>query len=113
MKWLSTLFARRYLLSKKSHSVINIISRVSAFAVGVPVAAMVILLSVFNGFEGLVKQMFTDFDSDMAIELKEGKVFHRDSIDMKALLSLGVVEQVTQVLEDNALLEYDGRQYID
>lgn len=52
MPRLPLFFARRYLFSKKSHSVINIVSGVSAFSVAIPVMAMVILLSVFNGFEG-------------------------------------------------------------
>lgn len=112
MNWLSSLFARRYLLSKKSHSVINIISRVSSFAVGVPVAAMVILLSVFNGFEDIVKQMYTDFDPDIAISAKEGKVFGVDSLDREGIVQLDFVEQISEVLEDNAMLEYSGRQYI-
>ena len=50
---LSQLFARRYLFSPKSHSVINLIAGVSVVAVAMPVAAMIILLSVFNGFEQL------------------------------------------------------------
>ena len=58
MPRLTLLFARRYLFSKKSHSVINIIAGVSALAVAIPVAAMVILLSVFNGFEGLIRSMY-------------------------------------------------------
>ncbi|MDL2320284.1 ABC transporter permease [Alistipes sp. OttesenSCG-928-B03] len=112
MSRLQTLFARRYLVSPKSHSVINIISWVSAVAIGIPVAAMVILLSVFNGFEGLVQQMFTDFDPDIAITPREGKVFDAGAIDRARLLSLNEVAEVSYVLEDNALLEYRGRQFI-
>ena len=67
MPRLSLFFARRYLFSRKSHSVINIISGVSAFSVAVPVMAMVVLLSVFNGFEGLIKTMYRSFDPDLAI----------------------------------------------
>lgn len=106
------LFARRYLFSRKSHSVINTISRVSAFAVGVPVAAMVILLSVFNGFEELVKGMFRDFDPDIAISAAEGKVFDTGSFDLNALMRVEGVEEVSFVLEDQALLEYRGRQQV-
>lgn len=99
-------------MSKKSHSVINIISRVSSFAIGVPVAAMVILLSVFNGFEDLVKQMYTDFDPDIAVVAAEGKVFQRNALDKQKIYQVEGVELVSEILEDNALLEYKGRQYI-
>ena len=75
MPRLSLLFARRYLFSKKSHSVINVISGVSAVAVAVPVMAMVILLSVFNGFEGLIRDMYKSFDPDILITPSSGKVF--------------------------------------
>lgn len=109
---LSSLFAKRYLLSKKSHSVINIISRVSSVAVGVPVAAMVILLSVFNGFEGLVKGMYNDFDPDIMVSVAEGKIFPEDGLTRERVLAVEGVEQVSAMLEDNALLEYRGRQYI-
>ena len=110
MRRLQLLFARRYFFSRKSHSVINFISGVSAFAVGVPVAAMVILLSVFNGFEGLVKSMFRDFDPDIVITAAEGKVFSEKDFDKSGLLQTNGVDGVSLMLEDQALLEYRGRQ---
>ncbi|MCD7969486.1 MAG: ABC transporter permease [Alistipes sp.] len=109
---LSLLIARRYLFSKKTHSVINLISRVSAFAVGVPVAALIILLSVFNGLEGLVKDMYGDFDPDIAVMPVQGRVFAEDSLDIVSIAELPLVAAVSRVLEDNALLEYRGRQFI-
>lgn len=99
-------------MSKKSHSVINIISVVSAFAVGVPVAAMIILLSVFNGFEGLVKDMYNNFDPDISISAAEGKVFGADTLPRARLEAVNGVESFSFVLEDNALLEYRGLQTI-
>ena len=83
MPHLSLLFARRYLFSKKSHSVINVISGVSAVAVAVPVMAMVILLSVFNGFEGLIRDMYKSFDPDILITPSSGKVFDTDSVPQR------------------------------
>ena len=112
MNRLASLFARRYLFSKKSHSVINIISGVSAFAVGIPVAAMVILLSVFNGFEELVKSMYKDFDPDIVVRAAEGKVFPETQLSQATLSAIEGVQKISAVLEDNALLEYRGRQYI-
>ena len=60
-------FARRYFFSKKSHSVINLIAGVSVVSVAVPVAAMIVLLSVFNGFEQLVRSMNSHFDADLTL----------------------------------------------
>jgi lipoprotein-releasing system permease protein len=112
MNRLSTVFARRYYASKKSHSVINIISRVSSFAVGIPVAAMVVLLSVFNGFDDLIRGMSREFDPDLLITLREGKTFADSLLDSGSLLDIEGVEAASRVLEDNALLEYRGRQFI-
>lgn len=104
-----TLFARRYLLSRNSLSVINIISKVSIFAVGIPVAAMVILMSVFNGFDNLVKGMYTVFDPDLLVVPAEGKTFSMDEIPAEALYAEGV-EGFSFVLEESVLLQYRGRQ---
>lgn len=113
MKGLPFFIAKRYLFSRKSRSVINIISRVSAFAVGIPVAAMVILLSVFNGFEGLVKSLHNDFDPDIAVMPADGKIFNpENNITRQAILAVDGVGQVSEILEDNALLEYRGNQHI-
>ena len=108
MPHLSLLFARRYLFSKKSHSVINVISGVSAVAVAVPVMAMVILLSVFNGFEGLIKTMYRSFDPDLAIMPARGQVFATDSVPRDELLRIDGVREVSYSLDGNALLEYRG-----
>lgn len=108
---IENLFARRYLLSKKSHSVINIISVVSAVAVAVPVAAMVILLSVFNGFEGLVKGMYDDFDPDVMVTPVRGKTFEVSSPEAK-LRQVDGVESWSFVVEENAMADYRGGQSI-
>lgn len=107
---MSMLFARRYMRSRKSLSVINIISRVSVFAVGVPVAAMVILLSVFNGFDSLVKSMYTAFDPDIMVSPAQGKVFAQEDIDEARLAALPEVEAFSHILEESVMLEYRGRQ---
>lgn len=106
---ISSLFARRYLSSRNSLSVINIISRVSIFAVGVPVAAMVILLSVFNGFDGLVKSMYGVFDPELIVVPAEGKVFDMEALDEAVFAEAGVAAY-SFLLEESVLLEYRGRQ---
>lgn len=104
------LFARRYMRSRKSLSVINIISRVSVFAVAVPVAAMVILLSVFNGFNSLVEGMYTAFDPDMLVTPAKGKVFSAEEFDSRGIGSLPEVGAFSHILEENVMAEYRGRQ---
>ena len=109
---LPLLFARRYLFSRGARSVINIISGLSAFAVGVPVAAMVILLSVFNGFDSLVRSMYNDFDPDLTVTSAEGRTFDRSLVDSAAIASLEGVRALSFTLEENVLLGYKGRQAV-
>lgn len=110
MPRLPLFFARRYLFSKKSHSVINIVSGVSTFSVAIPVMAMVILLSVFNGFEGLIKSMYRSFDPDIRITPVRGKVFPIDSLPRERFLAIDGVRDAAYALEDNAVFEYRDRQ---
>lgn len=112
MNRLSQLFARRYLFSAKSHSVINVISAVSVVAVGVPVAAMIILMSVFNGFAGLVDGMQSAFDADLEVRPREGKTFMTDALPTDTIRSIEGVRGVSFALEQSALAEYGGRQVV-
>ncbi len=107
---LSDFIARRFLFSPKSHSVINIISRVSMVAVGIPVAAMVILMSVFSGFDDLIRKMYRDFDPDLLVAPAEGKVFDPRTLDTGAVSALEGVAAVSFILEESALIEYFGNQ---
>lgn len=109
MRRTASLFARRYFFSRHSLSVINIISRVSIFAVGVPVAAMVILLSVFNGFDSLVKEMYGVFDPELMVVPATGKTFETGRIDSLLKTESGI-ESYSYILEESVLLEYRGRQ---
>ncbi len=110
MPRLPLFFARRYLFSKKSHSVINIVSGVSAFSVAIPVMGLVILLSEFNGFEGLIKSMYRSFDPDIRITPVRGKVFPIDSLPRERFLAIDGVRDAAYALEDNAVFEYRDRQ---
>ena len=112
MNRLSQLFARRYLFSAKSHSVINVISAVSVVAVGVPVAAMIILMSVFNGFAGLVDGMQSAFDADLEVRPREGKTFMTDALPTDSIRSIEGVRGASFALEQSALAEYGGRQVV-
>lgn len=107
---LPQFIARRYLFSPKSRSVINLISGLSAAAVAMPVAAMIVLLSVFNGFESLVRSMCSAFDADLTVTPQQGQTFDPKALDTAALARLGDVGAFSFVLEQSALLEHDGRQ---
>ena len=107
---LARIFARRYLFSPRSRSVVNLISRLSVAAVAVPVAAMVILLSVFNGFETLVKSMYSAFDADLTLTPRRGQTFAQSDLDTAALRRIPGVGALSYTLEQSALLEHAGRQ---
>ncbi|MDR2893932.1 MAG: ABC transporter permease, partial [Alistipes sp.] len=104
--------ARRFLFSPGSHSVINIISRVSMVAVGIPVAAMVILMGVFSGFDDLIRRMYRDFDPDFLVQPADGKVFDPTVLDMAAIEAIDGVEATSLILEESAMAEYRGRQAV-
>ena len=106
MQW---AFAKRYLLSRSSHSVINIIAVVSIVSVAVPVAAMVILLSVFNGFEGLVRTMYAGSDADIEIcAAKAGstpEILRPCESSSELILAIEGVETLSFIIEREALTE--------
>lgn len=102
--------ARRYLFSKKSHNAINIISGVSAAGVSVGTLALVCVLSVFNGFESLIADMFSAFDPDLKITLTQGKSFDAGTSDFDKIRQLQSVVYFTEVVEENALLRFKDKQ---
>ena len=104
--------ARRYLISKKSHNAINIISMVSVCGVMVVTIALVCVLSVMNGFSGLIASLFSDFDPQLKIIPKTGKVFTPSAQVMEQLNALPEVSVVSHVLQENALIRYSGRQVV-
>jgi lipoprotein-releasing system permease protein len=109
---LSFYIARRYLLGKKSQNAINIISGISILGVTVGTMALVIVLSVFNGFDSVVKSLFNAFDPDIKISAEEGKTFIPGDSALNALRSLPGVLAVSEVLEENVLLLYGDKQHI-
>lgn len=112
VRWLPYFIAGRYLRSRKSHSVINIISGVSVAAMATPVAAMVILLSVFNGLEGMVRTLYRAVDADITIRVAEGTVFDVAAVDTAAIRAAEGVETLSLVLEQGAMAEVGDRRTI-
>ncbi len=107
---LSFYIAKRYLFSKKSHQVINIISGVAIAGVTLATIAMVCTLSVFNGFKEMVAQQFTAFDPDIKITAERGKSFTADSSLCERLHALPCVAVASAAVEDKAMAQYQGRQ---
>ena len=102
--------ARRYLFSKKSTHVINVISSISVISVAVATMALVIVLSVFNGFHDLVASLFTSFDPQLKVVPVEGKTAPSDDPILTQIRLLPEVDVATETVEDQALAIYDGKQ---
>ena len=102
--------ARRYLFSKKSHNAINVISTISVCGVALATLALVCTLSVFNGFQDLVETFFTAFDPQLKITATHGKVFDGQDSRVLQLKKLPEVEVYSESLEDNVMVQYQGRQ---
>jgi lipoprotein-releasing system permease protein len=109
---LSLYIAKRYLFAKKSRNAINIISAVSVAGVAVGTMALIIILSVFNGLETMVSQIFNTFDPDIKITAAEGKAFIADSTHLKLLAEVDGLACYSLTIEENALLKYGDRQTI-
>ncbi len=104
--------AKRYLFAKKSRNAINVISSVSVAGVTIGTMALIIVLSVFNGLETLVRSIFNTFDPDLKITPAEGKTFIPDPAKLTLLSRVGGVSCYSLCLEENALLKYGEKQYI-
>lgn len=104
--------ARRYFLSRRSQRVINIISMISMGGILVGTAALIVVLSVFNGFEDLILRLYNSFDPDIKISLVEGKSFERNEGKLMQLRQIPGVTGLTEVIEENALVKYRDKQYI-
>ena len=102
--------ARRYLFSKKSTNAINVISAISVVGVAVATMALVVTLSVFNGFHDLVASFLTSFDPQLKVTPVKGKSVAADDPRLTSIRELPQVDVATECLEDQALVIYNGRQ---
>lgn len=102
--------AFRYLFSKKKQNAINVISFIATGGVCLGTMALICVLSVFNGFESLVEDMFASFDPDLKIEAVKGKTFRADTPEFEQIQEMDDVVCFSKVLEDNALIAYKNRQ---
>ena len=104
--------AKRYLVSKKKQNIINIISAISVVGIIMGTMALVIVMSVFNGFSSLISTFFSTFDPDLKITAVEGKLFNPEAFEFEKIKNLPGVVHYAEVLEEVALLKYGGQQYI-
>ena len=106
------LIARRYFRSKNKRNIITIISNISMIGVAVGTAALIIVLSVFNGLEDLVRTLYGKSDPNLVISAAKGKAFDVDRTFLVKLENTPGVALLTQVIEDNALLRYHDREMV-
>lgn len=104
--------AKRYIFSKKSHNAINIISAISVCGIALATLAMVIAMSIFNGFMDVIAESFTNFDPDLKITAVHGKVFDSTDKRFDKVKEMNAVEVYTRTIEDNALVKYKDKQTI-
>lgn len=100
------------MFAKKSTNAINIISGIAVFGIAVGSGALVLVLSVFNGFEDLITGMYNNFNPDVKILPAKGKTFEPDTISLEKIKSLNGVSYVSEVLEEVALFDHKGNQYL-
>ena len=106
------LIAQRYFLSKNKRNIITIISNISMVGVAVGTAALIIVLSVFNGLEDLVRTLYGKSDPNLVISATRGKAFDVSRTFLMKLENTPGVALLTEVIEDNALLQYHDRQMV-
>lgn len=104
--------ALRYIFSKKSTNVINVISRISILGMGVGAFALIVVLSVFNGFEGLVLSLYSSFYPDLEIRAAAGKTFEDNATLSGKILQLDGIASLSRTLEENVYLEYGEQAQI-
>lgn len=104
--------ARRYTFSKKKQNAINIISAISICGLAFATMAMVMTMSIFNGFSDIIESSFTNFDPQLKIVARQGKVFTPDSSVLSAISGLPDVAVMTPTLQDNVMVKYKDKQAI-
>lgn len=110
---LPSFIAKRYLFSKKSHNVINIISIISGCAIGVGAMALIVILSVYNGFGSIISSMYEKSAPDLVIEPSRGKVLDLQEPELQQVMRLrGEGVAAFPVVEETVYIQYDTRQTV-
>ena len=103
--------ARKYFFSSKKINYVHILSLVSQFGIAIGTIALVLVMSVFNGFENLVLDMYNVFDPHIRVTSNDGKNFDSDQVN-KVIRNIDGVANFSSVLEEKILVEYNSKQYI-
>ena len=109
---LPLFIARRSLFAKKSHNVINIISAISAVGMAIGTAALIIILSIYNGFDELVKSTLSNVEPDILITPAKGKVFIPEGEAFDRIKANPMIGEYDLILQENVFVDYDGHQGI-
>ena len=109
---LATFISSRYLFAKKSHNVINIISAISAIGMAIGTAALIIILSIYNGFDSLIKSMMGNVEPDLLITPATGKVFIPEGDTYDWIYDQPSVKNMCCVLQEQVFINYDNQQGI-
>ena len=109
---LPLFIAGRYLFAKKSHNVINIISAISAVGMAIGTAALIIILSIYNGFDELVKSTLSNVEPDILITPTKGKVFIPNGETFDRIRQNPLIDEYDLILQENVFVDYDGHQGI-
>ena len=107
---LAPFIAGRYLFAKKSHNVINIISAISAIGMAIGTAALIIILSIYNGFDSLIRSMMSNVEPDLMITPSTGKVFVPEGEVYDWIYEQPCVLNMSCVLQEQVFISYDGKQ---
>ena len=107
---LAPFIAKRYLFAKKSHNVINIISAISAIGMAIGTAALIIILSVYNGFDSLVRSLMSNVEPDLMITPVTGKSFVPEGKTYDWIYEQPAVKNMCCVLQEQVFINYDGKQ---
>jgi ABC-type lipoprotein release transport system permease subunit len=107
---IAQFIAGRYLFARKSHNVINIISAISAIGMAVGTAALIIILSVYNGFDSLIRSMMSNVEPDLLITPAAGKTFVPDDSTFDWIYDQPSVRNMCCVLEEQVFISYEGKQ---
>lgn len=108
---LPVFIALRYLFSKKKQNIINLISAISVGGIIIATMALIIVLSVFNGFTGVIESFFSNFDPDIKITPVKGKMFDPVDYNLDKIKKMPDVVHYAEVIEEVAMLKYNNQQY--
>lgn len=100
----SFFIAKRYLFSKKSQNVINLISSISVVGITISTAAMVIVLSAFNGIEGLVLTIYNSFESDITIQASHSKTFNKTFVNQTIFEDSDILNY-SEIIEETVIIK--------